>query len=112
MVIAGGPLLVLSGHVPFDSNGEVVGTDHATQLDHVFANMLATLKAAGGDFGSVARLTLYIRDDRPELLPGIRTVRDRWIDRDRPPASALIGVAALFHPDVLVEVDGLAVIGP
>ncbi|WP_197976380.1 Rid family hydrolase [Sphingomonas sp. CFBP 13720] len=111
MVITGGQLLVLSGHVPLDADGAVVGTDHAAQLEQVFVNMLATLAAAGGDFGSVARLTFYVRDYRPELLPVIRSVRDRWIDSARPPASALIGVAALFHSQVLIEVDGLAVIG-
>lgn len=111
MVITGGQLLVLSGHVPLDADGAVVGTDHAAQLEQVFVNMLATLAAAGGDFGSVARLTFYVRDYRPDLLPVIRSVRDRWIDSASPPASALIGVAALFHPQVLIEVDGLAVIG-
>ncbi len=111
MVITGGQLLVLSGHVPLDADGAVVGTNHVAQLEQVFVNMLGTLAAAGGDFGSVARLTFYVRDYRPGLLHAIRSVRDRWIDPARPPASALIGVAALFHPQVLIEVDGLAVIG-
>ncbi|ENO84589.1 RidA family protein [Thauera linaloolentis] len=46
------------------------------------------------------------------MLPLIRGVRDRYIDVGRPPASALIGVDALFHPDVLVEVDAVAVLPP
>jgi 2-iminobutanoate/2-iminopropanoate deaminase len=37
-------------------------------------------------------------------------VCDRFIEAALPPAGALIGVAALFHPDVLVEVDAIAVI--
>lgn len=70
----------------------------------------ATLRAAGSDFSHVARLTIYVRDFDAAQLPAIRAARDRWIDPKRPPASALIGVQALFQPDVRVEVDAIAVI--
>lgn len=80
------------------------------QLDQVFRNIAATLYAAGVGFESVARLTLYVRDFDASLLPQIREVRDRWINTACPPASALIGVASLFRPDVLVEVDAFAVV--
>jgi 2-iminobutanoate/2-iminopropanoate deaminase len=84
MRVDGGKLLLLSGHVP--------------------------LRADGSDFSHVARLTLYIRDFDPAQLPAIRKVRDRWIDPRRPPASALVGVQALFQPGVRIEVDAIAVI--
>ncbi|WP_175774127.1 RidA family protein [Burkholderia anthina] len=108
--VESGQPLYLSGHVPFDAHGAVVGTDHATQLDQVFRNIAATLDAAGVGFESVARLTLYVRDFDASLLPQIREVRDRWINTACPPASALVGVASLFRPDVLVEVDAFAVV--
>lgn len=108
ILIEGGSLLLTSGHVPLDTAGYVAGTDIAAQLEQVFRNLDATLRAAGTDFGMVARLTIYVRGYDPAHLPAIRQVRDRWIDRDNPPASSLIGVAALFHPDVLVEVDAVA----
>lgn len=110
MLIEGGRLLVLSGHVPFDSEGKIAGKDVSAQLDLVFANIAATLKAAGTDFSSVVRLTYYIRDFDQSMLAEIRDVRDRWVNTQCPPASSLIGVAALFHPDVLIEVDAMAVI--
>ncbi|MHC2017918.1 RidA family protein [Methylobacterium sp. CM6247] len=108
MLVSEGRLLILSGHVPFDGAGEVVSGDLATQLDRVFQNMQATLHAAGADFSAVARLTIYVRDYDPSQLPIIRAVRDRWINAECPPASALIGVAALAFPDMLVEVDAMA----
>jgi 2-iminobutanoate/2-iminopropanoate deaminase len=110
MLIEGGKLLVLSGHVPFDSEGKIPTKDVGAQLDLVFANILSTLKAAGTDFASVVRLTYYIKDFNQAMLPDIRAVRDRWVNTECPPASSLIGVAALFHPDVLIEVDAMAVI--
>lgn len=110
MLIEGGRPLLLSGHVPFDATGKVSATDLAAQLDQVFQNIGATLQAAGVGFEAIARLTIYVRNYEPALLPTIRAVRDRWINAERPPASALIGVASLFHPDVLVEVDAFAVV--
>ncbi|MCK2056736.1 RidA family protein [Methylobacterium sp. 37f] len=103
MLLSEGRLLILSGHVPFDDTGTIVAGDRATQLDQVFRNMQATLHAAGADFSAVARLTIYVRDYDPAELPAIRAVRDRWINAACPPASALIGVAALAFPDMLVE---------
>ena len=110
MLVEGGRLLFLSGHVPFNDKNEVAGSDLASQLDQVFANLKATLQAAGGDFSAVARVTIYVRDYDVSQLPTIRSVRDRWIDTQRPPASSLVGVASLFHPDVLVEIDAIAVL--
>ncbi len=105
-----GRLLFLSGHVPFDESGSVSSPDIGPQLEQVFQNLDATLKAAGVGFASVARLTFYVCNLSPDVLPIIREVRDRWIKAERPPASVLIGVASLFRPDVMVEVDAFAVI--
>ncbi|WP_186807656.1 RidA family protein [Swaminathania salitolerans] len=54
------------------------------------------------------RLTIYVRDYQPAQLPTIRSIRNRCVDPDRPPASAPIGVAGLFHPDIPVEIDAIA----
>ncbi|MGN7833410.1 RidA family protein [Pseudoxanthomonas sp. 22568] len=110
MRVDGGKLLLLSGHVPFRADGSLVEGPLEDQLEQVMRNLDATLRAAGSDFSHVARLTLYIRDFDPAQLPAIRKVRDRWIDPKRPPASALVGVQALFQPGVRIEVDAIAVI--
>jgi len=110
VLVESGRPLFLSGHVPFDANGSVPSADVGVQLEQVFKNLDATLKAAGVGFEAVARLTIYVCDLNPSLLPVIREVRDRWINPDRPPASVLIGVASLFRSDVLIEVDAFAVV--
>jgi 2-iminobutanoate/2-iminopropanoate deaminase len=109
-IVETGKLLLLSGHVPLHADGSVAGPGLEIQLEQVFSNLEATLIAAGSSFGNVARLTIYVRDFKPELLPVIRSVRDRFVNTAHPPASSLIGVAALFHPDVLVEIDAIATI--
>lgn len=102
-------ILFLSGHVPFDETG-AMADDLEGQVNQVFANMQATLAAAGTDFSALARVTLYIKDYDPSQLPMLRQVRDKWIVTDTPPASALIGVDALFVPQAMVEVDAVAVL--
>ena len=37
-----------------------------------------------------------------------RSVRDEFIDTDRPPTSSLVQVAGLFRPDLLIEVEAVA----
>ena len=58
----------------------------------------------------LVKLTIYVRNLQPDQLTIIRKVRDQFIQAELPPASSLIGVAQLFHPDVLVEVEAIAVI--
>jgi len=108
VIVNGGRFLFLSGHVPLKNDGAIAGPGLEAQLEQVFENLRATLAVAGADFRSVVRLTIYVRDYRSEQLATIRAVRDRFTDKARPPASALIGVANLFHPDVLVEIDAIA----
>jgi enamine deaminase RidA (YjgF/YER057c/UK114 family) len=41
-------------------------------------------------------------------LPAIRDIRDEFVNTEQPPASTTMQVAALFHPDVLFEIDVIA----
>ena len=41
-------------------------------------------------------------------LPAIRDIRDEFVNTEQPPASTTVQVAALFHPDVLFEIDAIA----
>ena len=110
VVIESGKLLLLSGHVPIGADGSIAGPGLEAQLEQVFANLRDTLEAAGSGFAHVARLTIYLCDYTPAMLPTVRAVRDRFVDTSQPPASALVGVAALFLPGVLVEVDAIATV--
>lgn len=111
VAVEGGRLVFLSGHVPMAQGGTVPPGLEA-QLEQVFAHLDATLQAAGATARDLARITLYVRGFHPNQLPAIRSAHDRFIGAAPAPASALIGVAALFHPDVLVEVDAVAVLPP
>ena len=105
-----GDLVVLGGHVPVDEQGNLVKGDFESQLDAVFRSIGRTLEAAGLGFDSVARFTFYVARYEPSMIPVLRAVRSRYVNQEAPPASALVGVAALYDESILVEVDGIAVV--
>lgn len=100
-------LLFLSGHVPVTADNRVP-SGLEKQLELAFKNLNDTLQHAGSSPDNIVRMTLYVRNYRPEQLATIRKVRDRWL-KGHEPASALIGVETLFRQDVLVEIDAVAV---
>jgi enamine deaminase RidA (YjgF/YER057c/UK114 family) len=105
---AAGRLVAVSGQVALDDQGEVVGAgDPRVQTEQVFENLGAALAAAGATFADVIKLTYFVLD--VAVLPMIREVRDRHVDTERPPASSAFQVGALFRPDLLLEVEALAV---
>lgn len=90
-------------------SGEVVGVgDPLAQARQVFENLRRCLTAAGGTFDDVVKLTYYVTDTA--FLPAVREARDAFVDVRRPPASTAVQVAALFRPELLLEVEAFAVL--
>ena len=55
-------------------------------------------------------MNLYVVGLKPEFVPLVREVRARYVDRDNPPASTLVGVSALVGADWLIEIEVVAVV--
>lgn len=110
-VITGpGRLVVLAGQMPFSVDGEFVGAgDVAAQARQVFENMGRCLAAAGASFADLVKLNYFVTD--VAFVPAILAVRDEFIETASPPASTVVGITALFRPEMLLEVDGLAIVG-
>ena len=104
----GGQLLYISGQVARDTDGNVIGTgDMRTQARQVFQNLRQVLQAAGGDLNDLMKITTYIT--KIENFPALAEVRSEVFQGELP-ASTLIVVKSLFHPDFLIEVEGIAAI--
>jgi 2-iminobutanoate/2-iminopropanoate deaminase len=104
----GGQLLYISGQVARDTDGNVIGTgDMRTQARQVFQNLRQVLQAAGGDLSNLMKITTYIT--KIEDFPALAEVRSEVFQGELP-ASTLIVVKSLFHPDFLIEVEGMAAI--
>jgi enamine deaminase RidA (YjgF/YER057c/UK114 family) len=110
VVTGTGRLVAVSGQVAFDEKGEVVGAgDPEAQARQVFENLRRCLAAAGASFADVVKFTFFVTD--VAHLPAVRLARDEVIDTRRPPASTAVQVAALFRPELLLEVEALALVG-
>ncbi len=106
-----GKLAFISGQVANNAQGQMVGRgDLKAQTEQVFENLRLALKAAGTSFEHVVKITYFIRDYRPEMLATMREVRARYVNTAAPPASSLVGVAGLFQPGYLIEVEAIATV--
>jgi enamine deaminase RidA (YjgF/YER057c/UK114 family) len=104
----GGRLLYVSGQVAWDASGNIVGKgDVGAQARQTFQNLRQVLQAAGGDLGNLMKMTTYIT--RIEHRPALAEARSEVFHGELP-ASTLIVVKSLFHPDFLIEVEGVAVV--
>lgn len=109
-VLFSGPMMAISGQVPVDAEGNVIGKDDPqAQVRQVFDNLAAALAAAGATMAQVVKFTFFVTD--MSLLPVVRQVRDEYVDTDRPPASSLVQVAGLVSPDFMIEIEALAATG-
>ena len=103
-----GRVVYVSGQVPLDSEGELVGAgDFGAQVRQVFTNLSAGLDAADVTWNDVVKLNFFVTDIAQ--VAALREIRDEHVNTEQPPASTLIEVSALFRPEVLIEADAVAV---
>ncbi len=107
--VSGGSMIITSGIVADDVNGNIIGKgDLKAQVQRAFENLKIVLSAAGAEMRDVVKMTYYVVNYHAEQLPVIREVRAGFLPVVNPPASTLVGVACLFHPDVLIEIEAIA----
>jgi 2-iminobutanoate/2-iminopropanoate deaminase len=109
VVTEGGRIIWLAGQVgPSDASGNSLAGDFDGQVREVFSRLGQTLEEAGGTLADMTTMTVFITDARyGDRFTQLR----KEIFGDNFPASALITVSALARPELLVEVQGMAVIG-
>jgi len=101
-------ILFVSGQVPLDDDGNLVAPgDFDGQARRTFENLGRVLDEAGGTFGDIVKLTVYLTD--MARLPDYGRIRAEYI-RGRPPASTAVGVTALAVPGLMIEVEATAVL--
>ncbi len=113
-VATGSKLVFIAGQVARDADGAKVGEcDLAAQVEQCYLNINTALAEVGGSFADVAKLTVYLVDWSADKLPLFGEGLARAAARlGLTPAAPLtgIGVSALAEPDLLVEIEAIAVI--
>ena len=109
VITEGGRMVWLAGQVATqDAVGKPLGGDFDGQVREVFRLLDGTLQEAGGTLADMVTMTVFITDQRHG---------DRFVELRKEifggdfPASALITIRALARPEMLVEVQGVAVVG-
>ncbi|MGH7278498.1 MAG: RidA family protein [Candidatus Rokuibacteriota bacterium] len=101
-------LLFLSGQVAYDKDGGVLHRgDFKAQAREAYRALKALVEAQGGTLQNIVKLNTYVTDIRyrADMVP----VRGEFF-QGKLPASTLVAVSALAHPDWLIEVEAIAVI--
>jgi enamine deaminase RidA (YjgF/YER057c/UK114 family) len=110
VIATGSRMVFIAGQVAEDGEGNLIGAgDITAQAHQVFANIGRALAAAGARPDQVTKLTIFVANYRREHLAMIEEGRVALFG-DHKPADTLIGVAALSHPDYMLEVDAVAVV--
>lgn len=109
--VSGGNTVYVSGQVSQDAQGNVVGKgDLLAQTTQVYNNLGIALAAAGATFADVVKLNVYVVNYQPEHRALLQSVREKYVSKDNPPASTLIGVQALARPEFMVEIEAVVVV--
>lgn len=107
--VTGGTTIYMAGQTGYqDDRGEVYPGDFDSQVGVAFERMRKTLEAAGGQLEDIVTMTVFITD----MSNGTRftQLRRQFFPEDRYPASALIGIKELARPEMLVEIQAIAVV--
>ena len=109
-VATGTRIVHISGQTGVNVDGKVVGSTHLDQTRQALRNLRTALTAAGATLADVAKLNIYMVDYNEAALEALMTAAVEEYGADFPiTASTLVGVATLWQPDVLVEIDAVAV---
>ena len=105
---APGTTIYISGQIAFDRDGRVVGVgDFRAQTVQVFENLKAALAACGATFADVVKVTTFVTDMKN--APTLREVRAGYFGPN-PPAGTLVQVSGLVIPELMIEIEAVAVV--
>jgi enamine deaminase RidA (YjgF/YER057c/UK114 family) len=110
--IAGGDRTIhIAGQVGQDENGDIVEGGLAAQAERALLNLGRALDAAGASESDLVKITIYVVGWEPsmfgQLVAGLGAAQAQRPGPEVP--VTLIGVHSLFRPDMLVEIEGVAV---
>ena len=108
-VTGGQRVLYCAGQTSVDGEGNPLHAgDMAAQINQALDNVQTVLHNAGLELSQVVRLNYYTTDVGAFMEAG-GVLGKRLSAAGCRPSSTLLGVAALFHPDILVEIEAPAV---
>jgi enamine deaminase RidA (YjgF/YER057c/UK114 family) len=103
-----GRTVYVAGQVAFDPLGNVVGVgDFRAQARQAMENVKLALASAGATYANVAKITTFVTDI--SQIHALREIRSEYFGPN-PPASTLVQVVQLARPELMIEVEAVAVV--
>jgi enamine deaminase RidA (YjgF/YER057c/UK114 family) len=110
-IARGERIIHVAGQVGQDENGDIVPGGLAAQAERALLNLGRALEAAGASENDLVKVTMYVVGWEPsmfeQLVAGLGAAQAARPGPQVP--VTLIGVHSLFQPDMLVEIEGVAV---
>jgi enamine deaminase RidA (YjgF/YER057c/UK114 family) len=104
-------MIHVAGQVGQDENGDMVPGGLAAQAERALLNLGSALQAAGASESDLVKITVYVAGWEPsmfeELVSGLGAAQAQRPGPQVP--VTLVGVHSLFQPDMLVEIEGVAI---
>jgi enamine deaminase RidA (YjgF/YER057c/UK114 family) len=103
-------VIYVGGQNAVDVGRNIVGKgDIKAQTHQVFRNLEVALAAGGATIEDVVKWNVFVVHGQSGH-EGFQAFQETWGDRPNPPTISVLYVAALAHPDFLVEVNAVAVV--
>jgi enamine deaminase RidA (YjgF/YER057c/UK114 family) len=114
-IATGSRMVFIAGQNARDTQGRPVGPgDLAAQTEQAYLNVAAALTRIGATFDDVAKLTIFVVDWHPDMMPaledGVARASAKLGIEFPVRTTTLLGVSSLAEPDMLVEVEATAVL--
>lgn len=105
--VPAGQMIFVSGQVARNAAGETVGKgDIRAQTRQALGNIKTVLETAGATMDDIVKVTVFVTD--VSHLAAIHEVRAEYFRRDYP-ASTLVEVKSLVSPELMIEIEAIAV---
>jgi enamine deaminase RidA (YjgF/YER057c/UK114 family) len=107
-VTQAGTMLFLSGQVAYTAEGGVAFRgDFKAQARGAFEAIKALIESQGGTMADIVKITTFVTDMRyrADLAP----IREEFLGK-KGPASTLVEISQLAHPDWMIEIEAVAVL--
>ena len=105
--VPAGNMVFVSGQVGRNAQGEVAKGDIRAQTRQALENVKSVLEAAGASMDDIVKVTVFVTNVAEQYAP-IHEVRAEFFAKDYP-ASTLVEIKALAGPDLLIEIEAIAV---
>jgi enamine deaminase RidA (YjgF/YER057c/UK114 family) len=108
-VTRGDKIVYISGQTARDPTSKIVAVgDVKGQAEKVFANLRTAIESVGGSMGDIAKITTFVVNLQPDDRVWIGEMVKKHFPK--PPVHTLVGISALAAPELLIEIEAIAVL--